>query len=103
MSAVVQISAGPYLVGEAPTFSIVVTDADTGAPYDPATVTLSMKDPAGSITSPTVSNTGVGLRNAVVTLTSAGPWQGIWTASGGTKANTIKEAEFIVQAVPKLF
>ena len=47
-----------------------------------ATVVLSVTDPAGTITTPSVTNASTGTYTAVITLSTAGLWQWKWTASG---------------------
>lgn len=47
-----------------------------------ATVVLTVTDPTGDVTTPTVTNPGTGLYDAAFTLTEAGLWRWVWTVSG---------------------
>lgn len=47
-----------------------------------ATVTLTVTDPAGNTTAPSVTNTATGVYDASFTLTAAGTWQWKWTSTG---------------------
>lgn len=47
-----------------------------------ATVVLSVTDPAGAVTTPTVSTAATGVYTASFTLDSAGTWSWLWTVSG---------------------
>jgi hypothetical protein len=47
-----------------------------------ATVVLTVTDPAGAITTPTVTNTSTGQYDASFTLATAGLWSWVWTVSG---------------------
>jgi hypothetical protein len=47
-----------------------------------ATAVLTVTDPSGDITTPSVTNAGTGLRDASFTLTEAGLWRWVWTISG---------------------
>lgn len=47
-----------------------------------ATVVLTVTDPAGTSTTPSVTHTSLGVYDASFTLTSAGTWFWYWTASG---------------------
>lgn len=47
-----------------------------------ATVVLTVTDPSGDITTPTVTNASTGTYTAVVTLSEAGRWSWVWSVSG---------------------
>jgi hypothetical protein len=55
---------------------------DSSGTLTDATVALSVTDPAGAVTTPSVTHTSLGTYDAAFTLTSAGPWAWKWTVSG---------------------
>lgn len=60
----------------------IAKDVD-GTPTNVPTLILSVTDPAGTVTTPAVTNTGAGgLYTASLTVTSGGTWLYRWTASG---------------------
>lgn len=67
-------------VGDQVTLDHRVRNAD--GTLTAATAVLTVTDPAGSTTTPTVSNPSTGLYRAAFTLTSAGTWSWVWTISG---------------------
>jgi hypothetical protein len=82
-----------YDVGDQPTFEHEVRDAD--GTLTTATVVLTMTDPSGSTSTPSVTTPSTGLYVAIVTLDEAGTWFGVWTASG----NVVSVDTFQVSAV----
>lgn len=63
-------------------FTIETTIRVDGVEVDPGSVTLTVTDPAGAVTTPTPTNPDVGVYRATVTLTSAGRWRWRWTTTG---------------------
>jgi hypothetical protein len=51
-----------------------------------ATAVLTVTDPTGDVTTPSVTNTSTGVRDASFTLTEAGLWRWVWTISGAVIA-----------------
>lgn len=82
-----------YDVGDRATFEHEVRDAD--GTLTTATVVLTMTDPSGDTSTPSVSTPSTGIYRAAVTLTEAGTWFGVWTASG----NVVSVDTFQVTAV----
>lgn len=82
-----------YDVGDRATFEHEVRDAD--GTLTTATVVLTMTDPSGDTSTPSVSTPSTGIYRANVTLTEAGTWFGVWTASG----NVVSVDTFQVTAV----
>lgn len=66
-------------VGDVATLTYTLTVA--GAPTD-ATVTLNVTAPDGTVSTPAVTHTGLGLYEADIPATQAGRWYYTWTASG---------------------
>lgn len=64
-----------------------------------ATVTLTVTDPAGAVTTPTVAHGTTGQYSATFTLTSAGIWHYVWAASGAVVANDSGQID--VEAIPR--
>lgn len=69
-----------YDVGDRPTFEYEARDAD--GTLTAATVALTMTDPSGDTSTPSVTTPSTGVYRAPVTLSEAGTWFGVWTASG---------------------
>lgn len=73
-------------IGDAPTLSwTIYSDAAKTIPIN-ATVTLTVKAPDGTTSTPAVSHDGTGQYSATVEMTAAGPWQYRWVATGTVKA-----------------
>lgn len=73
-----------YFVGALVELSTDVTDLDGAAAN--ATVVLTVTDPAGATTTPTVTHGGTGEYSATFTVTAAGEWLWAWAASGAVVA-----------------
>lgn len=73
-----------YDVGDRARLTLALTDV-TGAAAD-GTVVLTVTDPAGTATTPTVTNTGVGAYRADVDLNAAGTWLYRWVSTGAVIA-----------------
>lgn len=69
-----------YDLGDRPRFEHEVRDAD--GTLTTATVVLTMTNPSGTTSIPTVTTPSTGIYQASVTLNAAGTWFGVWTASG---------------------
>ena len=67
---------------------------DSGALTD-ATVALTVTDPSGNTTTPSVNHASTGTYTSTFTLTAAGVWYGTWAVSGAV----VKVDEFQVTAV----
>jgi hypothetical protein len=65
-----------------------------------ATVALTVTDPAGSTTTPSVTNTSTGVYDAEFTLASAGTWTWRWAASGTVVAVEDGSVLALTQAPP---
>lgn len=73
-------------IGDAPTISwALYSDAAKTTPID-ATVTLTVKAPSGTTSTPSVSHDGTGEYSATVEMTAAGTWLYRWLATGTVKA-----------------
>ena len=79
-----------YIVGETRTARSIWTDSD-GEPVDPL-VTLTVRDPADIVSTPTVTNPSEGTFEADLDLDLPGIWYGEWsgTTSEGTKICTFE-------------
>jgi hypothetical protein len=55
---------------------------DSAGALADATVVLTVTDPTGDVTTPTVTHASTGTYDASFTLTEAGPWAWKWTVSG---------------------
>lgn len=55
---------------------------DSSGTLTNSTVVLTVTDPSGNVTTPTVSNTATGTYTASFTLSTAGVWSWVWTVSG---------------------
>ena len=53
-----------------------------GVPTDPTTVTLTITDPTGATSSPTVTRTSTGTYTAGIACTAAGMWTFLWEGTG---------------------
>ena len=53
-----------------------------GVPTDPTTVTLTITDPTGATSSPTVTRTSTGTYTAGIACTVAGVWSYLWEGTG---------------------
>jgi hypothetical protein len=65
-----------------------------------ATVVLTVTDPAGSTSTPSVTNTATGIYDAEFTLASAGTWTWRWAASGTVVAVEDGSVLALTQAPP---
>lgn len=76
-------------VGDVARLSVSFTDAD-GALADPSNVALTVRDPAGASTTPTVTqdDDDTGHYYADVALASAGTWYWRWAGTGANAAAT---------------
>lgn len=72
------------------------TAGDPPVPADPGTVTVTVRAPDGSTSTPTVSNMGTGEYRADVTATLAGMWVYRWTGAGAVVG--VDEGTFTVLA-----
>jgi hypothetical protein len=54
----------------------------SGVPTDPATVTLTITDPTGAVTTPTPVHTGTGTYTANISCTITGIWTYLWEGTG---------------------
>ncbi len=52
--------------------------------FDPSSVTLTVTDPSGVITSPSVNNPSIGEYNSIITVGEAGRWIWKWTTNNPT-------------------
>lgn len=82
-----------YDVGDQPRFEHEVRNAD--GTLATATVVLTMTDPSGDTSTPSVTTPSTGIYQASVTLSEAGTWFGVWSASG----NVVSVDTFQVTAV----
>jgi len=60
----------------------------SGTPTDATTVTLTITDPVGAVTTPSVTHTGTGTYQATVACTVVGIWTYVWEGTG-TAADAI--------------
>ncbi len=74
-------------IGDAPTLSwALYSDVAKTTPID-ATVTLTVKAPDGTTSTPSVSHDGTGEYSATVEMTASGTWWYRWKATGAIKAS----------------
>lgn len=59
---------------------------------DPSTAVLTVEDPSGNESTPSVSDDGTGLRSATVVLDEEGYWKYKWVGTGS--AAGVKEGTF---------
>lgn len=59
-----------------------LTVRDAGGELTAATVTLTVTDPAGAVTSPSVTTPSLGVYRALIPLDAAGQWLAVWAVSG---------------------
>lgn len=52
--------------------------------FDPSSVVLTVTDPAGTISNPSVNTTGTGLYNSIITVNAAGRWHWKWATNNPT-------------------
>lgn len=76
-------------VGETHTPEITYTD-DNGVLYNPDTVTVRVISPAGTATTPVVTNPSTGVFQTTFTLTTAGVWRFEFTGTGPSGAIVIE-------------
>ena len=62
---------------------------------DPTAVVCQLKDPAGTLTTPSNSKISTGIYEASVDVATAGTWRFRWTATGTVKA--AEESWFLVR------
>lgn len=67
---------------------------------DPSSVSLTVKDPAGADTTPSITNDGTGLRSAIVTGNAEGTWHWRWVGTGGTVDGAVDEGIFHISKTP---
>lgn len=73
-------------IGDAPILTWrVYSDADKTTPAD-ATVTLTVKAPDGTTTTPSVTHSATGVYSVTVSMTASGPWLYRWQATGAVQA-----------------
>lgn len=83
-----------YDIGDGVSLSFTVT---LGGVLTNATVTLTVTDPAGTVTTPAVANPSVGVYTSAVAPGTAGTWLYRWTATGA--ATSAEDGVFIVEAL----
>ncbi len=71
-----------------------------GTLISPTTVVLSVKDPAGVITTPAVTMEAVGIYRVIVSITQSGTWTFRWASTGTGQAAT---PDFNIVAEPSVF
>ncbi len=60
---------------------------ESGAAANPTTVVLTLRDPAGVVTTPAVTNPAVGTFENLLVPATPGVWRFRWDASGGVTAS----------------
>jgi len=88
MSATVFYAGGDEFATLTNTFKV------SGVPTDPTTVTLTVTDPTGAVTTPSATHSGTGTYTANVACTLDGIWQYKWDGTG--TASDIQEGTWTV-------
>lgn len=74
------------IVGESRTTQVTFRDQD-GTLVDPSSVTLTIRDPEGTVTTPTPDNPSTGVYEHEIDFDEAGWWR--WQWSGTTSEGTV--------------
>jgi hypothetical protein len=90
--------AGPFDIGDKIRLTAEFRD-DAGALADPVTVTLMIKDPAGTVTTPTPTRSGLGEYEHLIVIDQADRWYWRWVGSGDV--DVAEESWFFVR--PSVF
>lgn len=88
MAAVYDVGDGIYIVA---TFRDL-----TGTAADPTSVTFRLKDPTGTVTTPSVLTGSTGVYAAEFTVTRHGTWAYRWEGTGAVQA--AEEGKILVRA-----
>jgi len=83
-----------YDIGDLVQLTATFTTLPEGVAIDPSAVLVTVCDPAGNETTPTVANTAVGVFTVTVSPAIAGKWR--WRATGTGAAQTSADALFLV-------
>lgn len=79
-----------YEKGTTVSVKMTYTDEDTGAPTNPAGgVTVRVRDPNGTITTPVPTNPSAGIYEVAVDGTVEGTWYVRFTATNPNKVDTV--------------
>jgi len=90
--------ARSYMLGNQITLSVTFLASSTRQPASPTTVTCSVQDPSGTVTtyttttSPGITSPGTGMYQIIITPALPGYWTYRWAGSGAVVA--VAEAKF---------
>jgi hypothetical protein len=73
--------------------------ADQAGTATDATVVLTITDPDGTVSTPTVNRTGTGQYNADVTFNQPGDWLRVWTTSGTVVSSDVDQVHVIAPSL----
>ena len=83
-----------YNIGDLVELTASFTTVSSGSASDPTTVTITVRDPTGTTSTPSVTKSSTGIYTAQVAPTDAGIW--LWRAVGTGAVQAANQSEFEV-------